>query len=79
MEFLQVISWRLKLPGFGDWEPGVQALLDEPAEREARVTIEKFSKIHARAAERHGGEAALASLMPDIRSQRSLAATRDDR
>lgn len=41
--------------------------------------MEKFESIHKRACERHGGEAALAELMPPVRSSRSLAQTKDDR
>lgn len=41
--------------------------------------MEKFAAIHDRACERHGGEKALARLMPDVRTPRALARTKDDR
>ncbi len=41
--------------------------------------MEKFALIHERACERHGGEAALARLMPKVRTPRALSTTRDDR
>lgn len=41
--------------------------------------MEKFAAIYERACERNGGEAALARLLPKIRSPRALAATNNDR
>lgn len=41
--------------------------------------MEKFAAIADRACERHGGEKALAKLMPTVRSPRALARTKDDR
>lgn len=41
--------------------------------------MEKFDSIYHRAYERKGGEAALARLMPKVRSARSLATTKNDR
>jgi 3-methyladenine DNA glycosylase Tag len=41
--------------------------------------MEPFATIYDRACERHGGEAALADLMPAVRTPRALARTRDDR
>jgi 3-methyladenine DNA glycosylase Tag len=41
--------------------------------------MEKFSAIYDRACERHGGEKAVARLMPKVRSPRALAATKDNR
>ena len=41
--------------------------------------MEKFASIYQRACERKGGQQALADLLPDVRSTRALAATRDDR
>lgn len=41
--------------------------------------MESFTAIRARAADRHGGESALAALMPEVRSARSLAGSKDHR
>lgn len=41
--------------------------------------MQSFAKIRARAAARHGGEAALAALMPAVKSAAELAAIPDDR
>ena len=41
--------------------------------------MEKFSAIYERACERHGGEKAVAQMMPKVRSPRALAATKDNR
>ena len=41
--------------------------------------MEKFEAIYQRACERKGGEAALAELMPKVRSPRALSATKNDR
>ena len=41
--------------------------------------MEKFTAIHERACERHGGEAAVAAMLPKVRSPRSLSGTRNDR
>lgn len=43
------------------------------------VAMEKFASIYDRACERKGGEKALAGLLPEVRSARALAATRDNR
>ncbi|MFT6288173.1 MAG: 3-methyladenine DNA glycosylase Tag [Halieaceae bacterium] len=41
--------------------------------------MEKFADIHQRAAKHYGGKKALAELMPEVRTKRMLAATRDNR
>ena len=41
--------------------------------------MEKFAAIYDRAAERHGGKKAVASMMPKVRSSRALSATKNDR
>jgi 3-methyladenine DNA glycosylase Tag len=41
--------------------------------------VEPFAQIEQRACERHGGPSALAALMPDVRSAKALAASKDDR
>lgn len=41
--------------------------------------MKRFDEIRARAAERKGGEAALASLLPDVAGNAALAAVPDDR
>ncbi|QFU76894.1 DNA-3-methyladenine glycosylase I [Halioglobus maricola] len=41
--------------------------------------MEKFAAIFARASERKGGESALSRLMPEIKSSRSLSASKNDR
>jgi len=41
--------------------------------------VEKFKAILERAAKRHGGRAALDDYLPDVRSPRALAGTKDDR
>ena len=41
--------------------------------------MEKFAPIYDRAAERHGGKKAVASMMPKVRSSRALSATKNDR
>lgn len=41
--------------------------------------MEKFTSIYQRACERKGGEAAVAGLMPTVRSSRALATSKDDR
>ncbi len=41
--------------------------------------MEKFDSIYQRACERHGGEQAIARMMPTVRTPRALARTRDDR
>ena len=41
--------------------------------------MEAFDKVYRRACKRHGGEKALAQLMPNPRSSRALAASKDDR
>jgi 3-methyladenine DNA glycosylase Tag len=41
--------------------------------------MESFAAVYERACERHGGEAALAELMPTVRTARALARSRDDR
>ncbi|TDG15229.1 DNA-3-methyladenine glycosylase I [Seongchinamella unica] len=41
--------------------------------------MDKFAAIYDRACERQGGEAALAGLMPTVRSPRALAASKNDR
>ncbi len=41
--------------------------------------MQKFSQIHERAKQRKGGDAALAELMPAVRSARALARTADHR
>ena len=53
------------------WPPG-GSCLTLPA-------MEKFAAIYERACERKGGEAALARLMPKVRSPRALAASKNDR
>jgi 3-methyladenine DNA glycosylase Tag len=41
--------------------------------------VEPFALIQQRACERHGGASALGAMMPDVRSPRALAASKDDR
>lgn len=41
--------------------------------------MDAFTTIYQRACERHGGEKALARLMPEVRTTRALARSRDDR
>lgn len=41
--------------------------------------MERFATIHARAVEKHGGEKALAAMLPVVKSRRALARTSDDR
>jgi 3-methyladenine DNA glycosylase Tag len=41
--------------------------------------MEKFAAIYDRACERHGGEQALAELMPAVRTQRALACSKNNR
>ena len=41
--------------------------------------MEEFEHIYQRACERHGGAAALSRLMPEVRSNRALAQSRNDR
>jgi len=41
--------------------------------------MESFARIRQRASKRHGGPAALAALMPAVRSTRALADSKDDR
>ena len=41
--------------------------------------MEKFADIHQRAAKRYGGKKALAELMPEVRTKRALAGTKDNR
>lgn len=41
--------------------------------------METFAAIYQRACDRHGGEKALAQLMPAVRTPRALAGTKDDR
>lgn len=41
--------------------------------------MEQFAAIYDRACQRHGGDKALAELMPTVRSARALAGTTDDR
>jgi len=41
--------------------------------------VEPFVLIHQRACKRHGGKSGLGKLMPEVRSRRALAASKDDR
>jgi len=41
--------------------------------------LERFEQIYQRACKRHGGQSALGKLMPDVRSARALAHTKNDR
>lgn len=41
--------------------------------------MERFGEVYARACDQYGGEKALNKLLPNVRSARALAATKDDR
>ena len=41
--------------------------------------MERFESVYQRASERHGGQAALDSMMPTVRSARALARSKDNR
>ena len=41
--------------------------------------MDTFHDIHKRAAKRYGGKSVLEELMPEVRSPRGLAATKDNR
>ena len=43
------------------------------------LAMEKFTAIYARACERHGGKRAIADILPNVRSPRSLSASKDNR